>query len=203
MILPTLLFYQTTRGHGAMLYNRLVQVIELWHIRIWLMRSCLFIFLPWLTIGSSTFADELHRYETGLLETIFSLQDTLGKPISPAYLQDKVVLVNFWASWCGPCITEIPSLRRLYEQMSEKPFEILAVNVKEGAFKVHNFSRQVEMPFPILLDPEGEVFDSWQARVLPTSYLVDPSGQVRYRVQGPLEWTSPEVLDAIDSLLPD
>ena len=130
-----------------------------------------------------------------------SLLTTAGETVSLADFRGNVVLVNFWASWCGPCVTEIPDLRSLSQEMAGKPFVILAVNVKEGRFKVHNFTKLVSMPFPVLLDSKGEIFDRWGAEVLPTSYLLSPTGEIRYRVEGPVEWTSTEVVDTIDSLL--
>ena len=105
------------------------------------------------------------------------LDNLQGEPRSLADYAGRVVLVNFWASWCGPCITEIPSLRDLHARMAHEPFEIVAVNVKEGRFKVHKFSRMMSMPFPVLLDPDGEAFAAWDAHVLPTSFLVDGAGR--------------------------
>lgn len=128
------------------------------------------------------------------------LQDVQGRSVDLADYRGQVVLINFWASWCGPCIVEIPSLRRLYQAMQGQPFEILAVNVKEGAFKVHRFSRMLAMPFPVLLDPGGEAFTAWDAQVLPTSYLVDPQGRVERELHGAVEWDSDESLAMIQAL---
>ena len=130
------------------------------------------------------------------------LENLRGEQHSLSDYKGKVVLVNFWASWCGPCITEIPSLRDLYAKMAGEDFEILAVNVKEGPFKVHKFSKMVAMPFPILLDSKGEAFDSWGAVVMPTSFLIDSKGHIRRKVVGPLDWASDEVVAEIRALLP-
>jgi len=130
------------------------------------------------------------------------LEDLRGVSRSLADYRGSVVLVNFWASWCGPCVKEIPSLRELYRTLSGEPFEILAVNVKEGRFKVHKFSQMMAMPFPVLLDPEGEAFAAWDAQVLPTSFLIDAEGRVREEIHGPLDWASDEVLATIRALLP-
>jgi len=130
------------------------------------------------------------------------LKNLRGEQHSLSDYKGKVVLVNFWASWCGPCITEIPSLRDLYGKMTGEAFEILAVNVKEGPFKVHKFSGLVAMPFPILLDPEGKAFDSWGAHVLPTSFLIDSEGHIQRKVVGPLDWASEEVVAEVRALLP-
>jgi thiol-disulfide isomerase/thioredoxin len=145
-------------------------------------------------------ADEGSKRE---LQTSPSLEllDLQGKAHSLADYRGKVILVNFWASWCGPCITEIPDLRALHERLAGSPFEILAVNVKEGRFKVHKFSRLVDMPFPILLDTDGSAFAAWGAEVLPTTFLIDAEGRVRRTIQGPLDWDSEQVVRSIRALI--
>ena len=150
---------------------------------------------------TAALSGSLEPYMAGSLD--FELKDLEGRPHRLTDFHGKVVLVNFWASWCGPCITEIPSLRHLKEQMAGRPFEVLAVNYMEGKFKVHKFTGMVEMPFTILLDPDGATFKAWGAQVLPTSFLLDTDGRVRYWVQGPIEWTSPEVIKAVEGLLPE
>lgn len=141
--------------------------------------------------------------DDGLPDTpTMRLEDLKGGQHSLADYRGKVVLVNFWASWCGPCVTEIPSLRDLYAKMAGEDFEILAVNVKEGPFKVHKFSQMVAMPFPILLDPDEEAFENWGAYVLPTSFLIDSEGQIRRKVVGPLDWATEEVVGEIRAMLP-
>ena len=148
---------------------------------------------------TAALSGSLEPYMAGGLD--FELKDLEGRAHRLDEFRGKVVLVNFWASWCGPCVTELPSLRHLKEQMAGRPFEVLAVNYMEGKFKVHKFTGMVEMPFTILLDPSGAAFKAWGAQVLPTSYLLDAEGKVRYRVQGPIEWSSQEVVDTLDGLL--
>ena len=129
-------------------------------------------------------------------------QNLRGEQQSVLAYKGSVVLVNFWASWCTPCITEIPSLRGLQDTLAGQPFRILAVNVEEGPFKVDKFTRLVDMPFPILLDQDGSAFDAWGGVVLPTSFLIDPEGRIRYRIQGPLDWASEEAVQTVRGLLP-
>ena len=136
------------------------------------------------------------------MPTPFTLKRTGGGMVTLTDLRGKVILINFWASWCGPCITEIPSLRTLYREMKGRPFEILAINVKESEFKVYKFTQLVEMPFPILLDEDGKIFDSWNSQVLPTSYLLGPEGKIQHRLLGPVDWASAEAAELIESLLP-
>jgi peroxiredoxin len=95
----------------------------------------------------------------------------------------------------------MPSLRALRQQLAGKAFEVLAVNVREKPYKVRKFSRLLRMDFPVLLDNQGEAFDAWGATVLPTSYIVDPEGRLRYVVHGPLDWAADEVIETVRSLI--
>jgi thiol-disulfide isomerase/thioredoxin len=161
---------------------------------------CLAALLLWL-LAAACAAGTLQPFESEGGARDFSLADLKGNSHALADYRGKVVVVNFWASWCSPCITEIPSLRDLQEQLAAKPVVILAVNYMEGKFKVHKFTGMVEMPFQVLLDPDGATFKAWGAEVLPTSFLLDAEGRVRHWVQGPIEWTSPEVVDTLEALL--
>lgn len=114
--------------------------------------------------------------------------------------QGQVVLINFWASWCGPCVIEMPSLERLQQAMSGKPFAILGVNVGESHGKVWNFAAKFKLTFPMLLDSEGQTAADWQVVVYPTTFLVDTTGDIRYVAYGPRGWDSPDMIQAIEQL---
>jgi thiol-disulfide isomerase/thioredoxin len=129
------------------------------------------------------------------------LPDLSGRERGLGDFQGKVLLVNFWASWCSPCIEEMPSLKRLAEQMRGKPFALVGVNVEESRFRAMTMAQRLKLDFPILLDSEGAVFKGWGATVLPTTYVVDASGSVRYVAQGPIDWDAPDVLAMIRGLL--
>jgi len=113
----------------------------------------------------------------------------------------KVVLVNFWASWCSPCIREIPSMQRLNESMLNRPFEIVAINVSEPKHGVMRQLKRINMTFTVLFDSEGKTFKQWQSKILPTTFIVDKKGHIRYQAQGPLEWDTVEVSEIIEKLL--
>ena len=113
----------------------------------------------------------------------------------------KVVLVNFWASWCPPCRREMPSMQRLKERMSGRPFVILGVDSAEQREEVEDFLKTVKVDFPILLDPDSVATRRWKVFALPTSFLVDRNGKVRYSISGPTEWDEGEALKLIESLL--
>ena len=131
----------------------------------------------------------------------FSLPDTRGDMHRLADYRGKVILVNFWASWCPPCIKEMPSMQRLQTQLADRPFEILAVNVGEKKYKVWKFAKLVNFTLPVLLDTKSHTFNTWDASVLPTSFLLDTEGRIRYRVQADLEWDTAEVIALIEELL--
>jgi thiol-disulfide isomerase/thioredoxin len=113
----------------------------------------------------------------------------------------KVVLVNFWASWCRPCVEEIPSLHRLRDKIDNSKFEIVTVNVGEDRERIDKFLARVPVELPLLMDNEGIVAAAWKVYVYPSSYLVDHQGKIRYAYLGALEWDSAETIKIIQSLL--
>ena len=124
-----------------------------------------------------------------------------GEPLSLASLRGKVVLVNFWATWCEPCVAEMPSLQTLRDELAWRGFEVLGVNYQEGPARIETFVRRTGIAFPIVRDTDGAAARAWNARVFPSSFLVDRSGRVRYALVGEADWTSPILLSTIDALL--
>ena len=141
--------------------------------------------------------------QEGFLAPGFSLQDLNGKQVNLADYKGKVILLNFWATWCPPCRKEIPSLKGLFQLRKDKDFEIFAVSVDKASIsKVASFVADNQMIFPVLVDPQGEVGNGkYWVRAIPTSYLVDKKGVIRWKVTGPKEWDGAEVLNRIDQLL--
>lgn len=113
----------------------------------------------------------------------------------------KVVLVNFWATWCEPCRDEMPSIERLKEKFAAQPFEVLAVNVDEPESRVRAFLEKMPLKFTVVLDPGKVVTKSWNARILPASYLIDREGNIRYSVVGELDWGDARAIKIIEELL--
>ena len=120
---------------------------------------------------------------------------------SLADYKGRVVLVNFWASWCPPCIYEMPELTRLKQQLSGKPFDILAINVGEKKYKVWKFTKLIHIELPVLLDTNNDAFSKWGVQTLPTSFLIDADGRVRYRVRGNPGWEYEYTRSVIDELI--
>ena len=131
----------------------------------------------------------------------FSLPNLKGTTRTLADYRGKVVLVNFWASWCPPCIQEMPGLQRLQDRLASQPFEILPVNVGEQKYRVWKFVKLIDFTLPVLLDTRSKTLADWNASVLPTSFLLDRAGRIRYRVQGDLEWDSEQVVSLIKALI--
>ena len=128
------------------------------------------------------------------LNTLSGEQRQIGK--------GKVTLINFWASWCPPCVHEMPSMERLNQQLTGEPFEILGINMAESPQTIRRFlTDKVQVSFPILLDSDGEALRQWRVYAFPTSFLLDKNGKIRYALFGSIEWDTPTVMRKIRSLL--
>lgn len=117
----------------------------------------------------------------------------------------RVVVLNFWASWCEPCVSEMPALLRLAESWADQGLAVLAVNHQEGEAKVRSFLDLVfgEIPqaLPVLMDRDGAAAKAWTPRVLPTTVIVDRWGRPRWSVIGEFDWTGAQARELIEPLL--
>ena len=118
-------------------------------------------------------------------------------------LRGKVVLVNFWATWCPPCRKELPSMERLWQQFKDQGLVVLGVNVAEDADAVFAFSNGLDTPlsFPLLLDEDAAVTQSWPVQGLPTTYLIDKQGRIAFGAIGGREFDSPAIVEQVRQLL--
>jgi len=144
---------------------------------------------------------ELTRWEGTPAAPAIELLTAAGAPMSLQEFRGKVVLVNFWATWCEPCVTEMPALQQLRNTFGPRDFEVLAVNMQEGPAKINAFVEKSGVSFPIVRDTDGAVAKVWGARVLPASYLVDRDGRIRYAVVGDPDWTSSSLMNTIRTLI--
>src|SRR5574340_1496563 len=128
-------------------------------------------------------------------------QDMAGATRTLADYRGKVVLLTFWASWCPPCLREIPSIERLRKKMAGRPLAIIALDSAEAPEEVSAYLSRIKLGFPVLLDPDGSNTKRWKVFALPTSFLLDAGGRVRYVLTGPTEWDEGEALQMIETLL--
>ncbi len=128
------------------------------------------------------------------------LDNLIGESVSLDQYKGKVVLLNFWASWCKPCVEEIPSLVRLNEKLKKTDFQILTINVGESKQQINEFMKKVAFDLPILLDESGTAVKDWGVYAYPSNFLLDKNGTIRYAYRGALEWDSPIIIDTINQL---
>lgn len=132
----------------------------------------------------------------------FELSDLKGNTVSLSALRGKVVLVNFWATWCPPCREEIPSMDRLYQLLHSEGVELLAINVEpDGSQTVPKFMQRVPFGFPVLFDVDGTVRGKFGVSKYPETFIIDAEGVVRERVIGSLDWNSLQMITYLRSLL--
>ena len=130
------------------------------------------------------------------------LKDMAGKTHTLTEYRGRVVLINFWATWCPPCRDEMPTLQGLHERLSGRPFAILGVNYGESPGRIESFLRGTSVGFPILRDPRHEAITAWRVRTLPASFVVAPDGQIRFTIVGELDWAADDNIARIRALLP-
>ena len=163
-----------------------------------LILACL---LAWMLTSTAHSAGTLQPVGTDSPDLDFNLADLKDATHTLSEYRGKVVVVNFWASWCPPCIQEMPSMQQLHNKLADEAFEMLPVNVGEKKYRVWKFVKLVNFTVPVLLDTDSETFNAWDASVLPTSFLLDKQGRIRYRIQGDIEWDSEEVVAIIKDLV--
>lgn len=133
----------------------------------------------------------------------FTLRDSQGSPIRLRDLRGKVVFLNFWATWCPPCRLEMPAMEALHNESGSQGLVILAVNFREGPEEIKTFYKQHQLTLTTLLDEDGKVFDLYKAWSLPTTYLINKSGEIVGKVIGYRDWHSEQARAFFRQLLED
>ena len=150
---------------------------------------------------AATGAQELKPWTGGATPPL-ALQDLEGRQHRIEEYRGKVVLINFWATWCEPCRAEMPAMNELRASLAGRPFAVLAVNLAEPESRVRRFMEQMPLDFPVLLDRDTATAKAWRARVLPANFLIGPDGRIRYSAVGEIDWARDDVRQAILGLLP-
>ena len=170
----------------------------------WVATSILLFFLMILPACQQEPASEAKPTapEAGLLAPDFTLRDLEGKQVRLSQYRGKVVLLNFWATWCAPCRLEMPTMEKAYRKYKDQGFEVVAVSVDAGPKSaVLQFLQEFGLTFQVLLDPHMDILHQFHSFSLPTSVVIDRRGVIRSRELGYRDWTDQESTKLITGLL--
>lgn len=131
----------------------------------------------------------------------FALPDLQGEIFQMSQTRGRVVLVNFWASWCPPCVDEMPSLEKLYQTLGDKGLDVVAISVDDSLDIIEQFRDEYDLSFTILHDKGRKVSHHFQTFMYPETYIVDREGRLVEKIVGPLDWIGPtSILDIVGLL---
>ena len=131
----------------------------------------------------------------------FSLPLLNGREAALSSYKGKVIILNFWATWCPPCRAEMPSMETLYQRLKNQGLEILAVDIGEDSDTVQKFIKSNPYTFPVLLDNGGKLSSQYGVSAIPTTYILDREGKIIARIVGSIQWDNPKVIAAFEALL--
>ncbi len=129
-----------------------------------------------------------------------SLKDLGGAQHKLEAYRGKVVILNFWATWCEPCREEMPSFNRLRKALEGQPVAMFAINIGEGEGRINEFLGKVPIDFPVLLDRDSQLSRAWKVRLMPTTFILGTDGRIRYSFAGERDWADASVLAKIAAL---
>ena len=131
----------------------------------------------------------------------FILEDLSGKRVSLEDFKGKVIFLNFWATWCPPCVLEMPSMENLHKEFGKEGLVVLAINFRETRKQVKAFAKEHKLTFTVLIDPEGSVFELYQVWGLPVTTIINRQYEIVGRAMGSREWYSKESREFFRQLL--
>jgi cytochrome c biogenesis protein CcmG/thiol:disulfide interchange protein DsbE len=132
----------------------------------------------------------------------FALSTLQGQSVQLSALRGTVVFINVWATWCQPCVDEMPTIQRLYESLQARGLRVVTISVDTlGAQVVAPFMQKYHLTFPVLLDPQGAIERLYRTRGVPESFIVDKHGRLVEKVIGPRDWAHPQMLAMFERLL--
>ncbi|MBT8133571.1 MAG: TlpA family protein disulfide reductase [Gammaproteobacteria bacterium] len=153
---------------------------------------------PWKV---SSIAESLQPYPGNTLAHSIELTDTDDAGHRLHDYRGKVVVLNFWATWCPPCVEEIPSLGRLQRAFSNDDLVVLSIDIGESREDVESFLQKIPADFPVLLDPDGSTVKQWKIIAFPTTFIIDRKGIIKLAYFGGLEWDKPDVIRQLQELV--
>ena len=130
---------------------------------------------------------------TGQPAPPLALRDLDGREIRLETFRGRTVVVNFWATWCAPCVAEMPSLARLREKLAASGVEVIGVNLQENAARIRPFAERLGLDFPIVRDHDGSASKAWGARVFPSTFVVSPDQRIALVAIGEIDWDAPDI----------
>lgn len=135
------------------------------------------------------------------LRVLGAAEGTAESRLALSDLRGRVVLVNFWATWCEPCESEMPAMERLYGSLPRDDFELVAVAIDDEEALVERFQDEYRLSFPIVLDLDQSIYRTYQTMGVPESLLIDREGRVIERYVGPREWDAPEHVERLEEVI--
>jgi len=155
-----------------------------------------------LLVSKSGIDIDLRKFKGDMTPLNINLIDAHDKPYIRNDYTKKITVVNFWATWCAPCVEEIPSLNRLKQKMSGLPFELISINYAEDKKTINEFMNTVKVDFPVLIDKEGAFAKQWNVISYPSTFIIGTDGKIKYGVNSAIMWDDPDLIDTIKALLP-
>lgn len=162
----------------------------------------LYLFVTLQTKTPAVVDIEPSHAQKGPIAPNFTLQGLDGRMASLSDYKGKVVLLNIWATWCPPCVSETPSLDKLNKMFEDEDFVLLAVSIDEGGAKtVENFMEKRHLSFPVLLDTESRVARLYRTTGVPESFIIRKDGIIDNKIEGAIDWTAPKVIEYFQNLM--
>ena len=153
--------------------------------------------LVWVVKGTL----EQHVINAGDLAPEFKIVTDSGKTITRTDFGGRILVLNFWASWCAPCVEEIPSLQAFQKTLASDGVVVLGVSIDANEKLYHRFLDRFKVTFPTARDPEANISASYGTFQIPETYIIDNSGKVREKIISNTNWMDPELLKRVKSLL--
>jgi len=198
------LFYPDKRNSAmeayfSLLPNRIRQTIALFEQSVYPSQA---IDIKKSPLKSRNLDIELRAYKGNVVTSPIHLVDVTNKKFNLNDFSGKVTVLNFWATWCPPCVEEIPSLNKLAQTIDHPDFRVISVNYAESADVIKKFLKTFKVEFPVLLDHKGEVSRDWKIVVFPSTFIIGIDGNIKYGVNAAIQWDAAKTVEQIKGLLP-